>query len=259
MSSSVSDSDYITSKFGRHADCHTIGYDELNKIDNETLLVIIETSSWQNGLEPLTDEFWFELRQRCDNVNALLIIDDIAFCNGKTGTYFGWQVLPIKPDIFCIGKGITGGYYPLSATLFNDKVADIIRPQVLLHGFAYSFPMSGIIAALEFLDVLENEKILAQHDSVTGQMNMLCDSLVESGYIRGYRHFGVCYNILLNQPFTDIWEKDVTFYKHGMHIGVWNNYRNGILIMLPLNADKQYFDSLLAKLKPCLNEINQQS
>lgn len=259
MSSSISDSEYITNTFGRHPDCLTIKYNELDKIDRDTLLVVIETSSWQNGLEPLPDEFWLDLRKQCDDNDVLLLIDDIAFCNGKTGTYFGWQTLPIQPDIFCIGKGITGGYYPLSATLFNDKVADIIRPQVLLHGFAYSFPMSGIIAALEFLDIIEREKILDNHNQIIDRMNNLAQELVDQEYISGYRHFGVCYNLLLNEPFADIWDKDSTFYKHGLHIGIWNNYKNGILIMLPLNATDDYYQELSTKLKNCFTEINQRN
>jgi adenosylmethionine-8-amino-7-oxononanoate aminotransferase len=259
MSASVSGSTYLTDTFGKHSDCVTISYTELDKIDNDTLAVIIETCSWQNGIELLPGRFYNELRKRCDETGALLIIDDIAFCNGKTGTHFGWQVLPIKPDIFCIGKGITGGYFPLSATLFNQKVADIVRPKVLLHGFAYSFPMSGIISALEYFDILEREKIFDNYTVIIDKMNNVCNQLYSQQLITGYRHFGVCYNILLNKPINDLWEKEQLFYKHGLHIGVWNNYKNGILIMLPLNANDQYFSDLITKVTKCLTELNQQS
>jgi adenosylmethionine-8-amino-7-oxononanoate aminotransferase len=257
MSASVSGSTYLTDTFGKHPDCKILN--DLTDINDSTLAVIIETCSWQAGLIPHSTEFWKKLRDKCTSTGTLLIIDDIAFCNGKTGTFFGWQVTGIKPDIFCIGKGITGGFHPLSATLMNQKVAQIIRPKVLLHGFAYSFPMSGILSALEFLKVMDNEAILENHDSVVNTMKQYVDKLVDHGLIKGYRNFGVCFNLLMNQPINDLWEKESIFYKHGLHIGVWNNYKEGILIMLPLNATRDYFDKLYEKLSNCFTELNQQN
>lgn len=257
MSASVSGSTYLTDTFGKHPDCKLLT--DLGDINSNTLAVIIETCSWQAGLIPQSLEFWQELRTRCDQTGALLIIDDIAFCNGKTGTFFGWQVTGIQPDIFCIGKGITGGYHPLSATLMNSRVATQVRSKILLHGFAYSFPMSGILSALEFLRVIEEEKVLENHNNVVSRMKKVGDDLVSAGLIKGYRNFGVCFNFLLNQPIHDLWDKEQVFYKHGLHIGVWNNYKDGILVMAPLDASDEYFNSLTSKLPNCLTELNQQS
>lgn len=254
MSASVSGSTYLTDTFGKHQDCKII--ETLDDITTDTLAVIIETCSWQNGLIPNTLEFWQELRNRCDQTDTLLIIDDIAFCNGKTGKYFGWQVTGITPDIFCIGKGITGGFHPLSATLMNSKVSARIKPQVLLHGFAYSFPMAGIISALEFLKIIKQENILEKHQSIVDRMRTVCDQLKDQAVIKDYRNFGVCFNLILTRPFVDLWDKDQMFYQHGLHMGVWNNYKEGILIMLPLNATEDYFISLEKRLRACLTSIN---
>jgi adenosylmethionine-8-amino-7-oxononanoate aminotransferase len=257
MSASISGSTYLTDVFGKHPDCQIMN--TLDDIDSSTLAIVIETCSWQAGLIPKSLEFWKSLRERCDQTGALLIIDDIAFCNGKTGTYFGWQVTGIKPDIFCIGKGITGGFHPLSATLMNQRIAVQIRQQILLHGFAYSFPMGGIFSALEFLRVLEQEQILEQHTTVVSRGKDFAQSLVNAGLIKGFRNFGVCFNLLLHYPIDDLWAKEELFYKHGLHVGVWNNYQEGILIMLPLNASTDYFDSLYQKISSCLTEFNQQN
>ena len=246
MSASVSGSAYLTDTFGRHPDCKTIT--SLTEINEDTLAVIIETCSWQAGLVDKGEAFWKELRNRCTYYGALLIVDDIAFCNWKTNTLFGWQVTGIEPDIFCIGKGITGGYFPLSATLMNSKVSSIVREQVLLHGFAYSFPMSGIHSALAFIDVMHKEEIYLEYNRVVSTAKDIANKFVADGLIKEYRNFGVCFNLILNNPIDELWEKEQLFYKHGLHIGVWNNYKEGILIMLPLNAPQSYFDSLTSKL-----------
>lgn len=246
MSASVSGSTYLTDTFGRHPDCKTI--DALTEINEDTLAVIIETCSWQAGLEDRGQQFWNELRNRCTYYGALLIVDDIAFCAGKTGTLFGFQVYNIKPDIFCVGKGITGGYFPLSATLCNQRVADVVKPQTLLHGFSYSFPMAGIISVLEYLRILENEHILNFHTKVKAQAEALFGMLRSKGLIKDYKSFGVCYKLDLHKEIPDYLEKERLFYKHGLHMGLWNNDQTGVLIMLPLTATEDYFNNLETKL-----------
>jgi len=246
MSASVSGSDYLTDTFGRHPDCKTIS--GLNEINTNTAAVIIETCSWQAGLNNLGNEFFKHLRQICDDTGTLLIIDDIAFCAGKTGTIFGFQTFDIKPDIFCIGKGITGGYFPLSATLCNQQVADVVKLETLLHGFSYSFPMAGILSVLEYLKVLEQENILAKHKTVKAQADTLFNDLCKQGIIKSFKSFGVCYKLDLNEEIPDYLEKEKLFYKHGLHMGLWNNDKSGVLIMLPLDAGLDYFTALRSKL-----------
>ena len=44
---------------------------------------------------------------------VIIIIDDIFTGGGKTGNFVGWKKLPVTPDIFTMGKAITGGYFPI--------------------------------------------------------------------------------------------------------------------------------------------------
>jgi adenosylmethionine-8-amino-7-oxononanoate aminotransferase len=154
-----------------------------------------------------------------------------------------------------VGKGISGGYFPLSATLFNEKVSNVIRPRVLMHGFSYSFPMAGILSTIEYLKVLENEQIFSHYSTVIDSMNNVAEELFNRDLIAGYRHYGVCYNLILNKPFYELWRKDDHFYKHGLHMGLWNNYSDGVLVMVPLNATPEYFFQLKAKLFGCLSTL----
>ena len=79
---------------------------------------------------------------------------------GKTGSFFGWDKLPIKPDLFVMGKAITGGFFPLSMAMFNDKVYEKIKDGNWLHGHTYSMTLSGVICMDEYLNVLENYKCI---------------------------------------------------------------------------------------------------
>lgn len=54
--------------------------------------------------------------------NILLICDEVAVGFGRTGTMFACEQEDVVPDIMCMGKGITGGYMPLAATIMNEQI-----------------------------------------------------------------------------------------------------------------------------------------
>ena len=79
------------------------------------------------------------LRKLCDEHGLLLICDEVATGFGRTGRMFACEHEDVAPDLLCVGKGLTGGYLPLSATLARSAVFDALlaRPEehrTLYHG-----------------------------------------------------------------------------------------------------------------------------
>ncbi|MEW2289158.1 aminotransferase class III-fold pyridoxal phosphate-dependent enzyme [Streptomyces sp. NPDC047841] len=66
------------------------------------------------------------VREICDRYGVLLVFDEIVTGFGRTGNPFAAQTFGVTPDLMCVGKGISGGYAPLAAVLFNDKVASVL-------------------------------------------------------------------------------------------------------------------------------------
>ena len=259
MSTSLGGTKYMTEKFGKHPNCVTIDYYDIDTLLDDTVAaVFIETASWANGLRITNLDYFKKLRSRCNETGTLLVIDDIAFCGGKTGTIFGFEPLGIQPDIFCIGKGISGGFFPLAVTLCNQRVATNIKSQRLLHGFSYSFPMAGIISTLEYLKILESENLLDQQPLTVARGNVLMQLLLDRNLISGWRSYGVCFSITPIDTNYDIENKDQIFYKHGLHMGIWNFNSKDILIMMPINATTDYFQELESKLVLALTALTSQ-
>lgn len=252
LSSSISDATYMTDFFGKDSRCIVSEYN-LESITDDLCAVVIETSSWQNGLYDPGVDFWKGLRKICTDKNIVLIVDDIAMCGGKTGTFFGWSGV-VEPDIFTVGKALTSGYFPLSATLASEKIFNVVKNNVFCHGFSYSFSLSGIYSTLAYLDVLEKENILANQPALVKQGQQMCSRLKSLGLIKNFNNFGLVFNLELNsdKPVDASFEKFL--YGYGISAGMWNEGGSGLLFIIPLTATSDWFDSLEFKLIRALHD-----
>jgi beta-alanine--pyruvate transaminase len=85
--------------------------------------VIAEPIMLSAGVQVPHPDYFPRLRELCDRHNVLLIFDEIITGFGRTGRLFGAERMGVWPDILSCGKGISGGYAPLSAILIADRVA----------------------------------------------------------------------------------------------------------------------------------------
>jgi adenosylmethionine-8-amino-7-oxononanoate aminotransferase len=113
------------------------------------------------GIRIYSAKYVTKVRALCDKYNLLMIADEIAVGFGRTGFMFACQKAGVSPDIMTIGKGVTSGYLPLSASVVNDKVYDAFRNgNTLFHGHTYCGNPLATAVALAALDVYEEMDIL---------------------------------------------------------------------------------------------------
>jgi adenosylmethionine---8-amino-7-oxononanoate aminotransferase len=94
----------------------------------ETAAVIVEPlCQGAGGIRIYPDEYLVRLRKLCDKYKLLLIADEIAVGFARTGKMFACDHAGIIPDLMCIGKGMTGGYLPMSAVVSSDKIYNTFR------------------------------------------------------------------------------------------------------------------------------------
>ncbi|MBD9367772.1 aspartate aminotransferase family protein [Xanthomonas sp. XNM01] len=106
--------------------------------------------------------YWPEIERICRQYDVLLVADEVICGFGRTGEWFGSQHFGIQPDVMTIAKGITSGYIPLGAAMFNDRVAGVLKAQggELAHGATYSGHPVCAAVALENIRILQDEKIV---------------------------------------------------------------------------------------------------
>ncbi len=107
------------------------------------------------------DDYWKGVRALCDAHGILLILDEVMTGFGRTGMTFGFQHWGIEPDIFVSGKGLAGGYAPITGVFATSAVADPIGQagmNVMFHTFG-AHP-AACAAANEVLRLMTDEKLL---------------------------------------------------------------------------------------------------
>ncbi len=96
-------------------------------INENTAAVIIETIQGEGGVHPINDYFLNVVRQACDEVDALLILDEVQSGLGRTGKVFAFENTQVRPDVLCVAKPLGLGV-PLGAFIVNERAADGLQP-----------------------------------------------------------------------------------------------------------------------------------
>lgn len=100
---------------------------------------------------------WKGLREICDRHEVLLIADEVITGLGRAGAWFGCRLWDVVPDMMCLAKALTSGYFPLGAVMVGEKMEDAFMSDesgagAIYHGYTYSGHPVGCAAALAALD-----------------------------------------------------------------------------------------------------------
>jgi adenosylmethionine---8-amino-7-oxononanoate aminotransferase len=105
------------------------------------------------------------LRELTAAHGVLLICDEVATGFGRTGKMFAVEHDDVSPDILCLGKGISGGYLPLAATLATEEIFDaFLAPyeafNTFFHGHTYTGNALACAVAIASLDIFARDRVL---------------------------------------------------------------------------------------------------
>jgi len=127
------------------------------KFDETVCGILLETVQGEGGIYPTSEAFWNRARALATQHGALLIADEIQCGLGRTGKHFAYQRFSSKPDIALVAKPLAGGL-PLGAILTTEAIASRVSPG--MHGTTFGGGPLACAVAVEFLSVIEDEKLL---------------------------------------------------------------------------------------------------
>lgn len=116
------------------------------------------------GITPPPQGYWKAIQAVLKKHDVLLIADEVITGFGRTGSMFGSQHYGIVPDLITVAKGLTSGYFPLSAAIIGEKVYKVFedgaeKVGAFSHGYTYSGHPIGAATANAVLDIVEKENL----------------------------------------------------------------------------------------------------
>ncbi|MEC9381745.1 MAG: adenosylmethionine--8-amino-7-oxononanoate transaminase [Thermodesulfobacteriota bacterium] len=160
----------------------------LDKKSDEVAAIILEPYvQAAGGIKVASPGYLKKIKILCDKYNILLIADEVATAFGRTGEMFACNHDSVTPDILVLGKGLTSGYLPLSATITTQDIFDAFLGEAdelktFFHGHSYSGNPLACATGIANLEIFEEEKTIFK---IKKTVEILEDELKE---FRGLSH-----------------------------------------------------------------------
>ncbi len=166
---------------------HHNEFTSLDAIDEHTACVIAEPVQAERGVMTPSIAWMKALRQRCTEMGALLVLDEIQTGFGRTGTMFAFEQFDVVPDILLLGKALGGGM-PLGAFVASKQMMDsfTLNP-VLGHITTFGGHPVCCAAGLAALELLVDEKLISQ----VKKNELLFAELLHHPMIKDFRSSGL--------------------------------------------------------------------
>jgi acetylornithine/N-succinyldiaminopimelate aminotransferase len=168
-------------------------------VDESTAAVLLEPVQGEGGIYALTPEYMQAARAICDQAGALLILDEIQAGLGRTGHFFAYQGLGVKPDIVTLAKGLGGGL-PIGAICATQEAAGGFQPGD--HGTTFGGNPVCCAAAVATLKTVLSSQLVEMAAELGGYLMSKLEGL-QAKYptlIKEVRGKGLMIGIELTQP-----------------------------------------------------------
>lgn len=184
-----------------------IAADQIREHRDRLAAVVIEPLvQGAAGMLVQDPEAFAPLREACAETGVLLICDEVATGFGRTGTLFASEQCGLEPDLMCLGKGITGGYLAMSATVANKRVYDAflgedLSEKTFSHGHSFGGNALAAAVALRHLELIDDWDVLANVRARGEQLGAEVEArLGGSPAVREIRRRGLMMGVELAPP-----------------------------------------------------------
>lgn len=214
-------------------------------VTEKTCAVILEPIQGESGVHPLEVDFIRLARELCDKVGALLIFDEVQTGIGRTGAWFMWQRLGVKPDILTVAKALGGGL-PIGACMAHGEAAKVLEKGD--HGSTFAGGPLVTAAALATIEVIEEENLLENARVMGEYLRERIGSWREKYPVTEIRGEGLMVGFDLSVPVAR--EVVPEALQQGVVVNATGD--NTLRLLPPLNLSREEADEGLRRLETAL-------
>lgn len=137
-------------------------------LDERTAAVLLEPIQGEGGIVVAPEGYLAAVRAACDEVGALLVLDEIQTGLGRTGRWWASEHFGVVPDIMTTAKSLGGSLVPISATVFTEELREFLIPNPFIHLSTFGGSDVACAIALEVIAVMEETGLVA-HAAAMGE------------------------------------------------------------------------------------------
>ena len=140
-----------------------LDYNNINQLNEflsknpNVVSVMLEPIQGEGGIIIPDKNYLREVKELCHYYNVLMIADEVQTGLGRTGKMLACEHEDVKPDILCLGKALSGGFYPISAVLSSQKIMSVLKPGT--HGSTFGGNPLASAIGIEALNVIQKNKL----------------------------------------------------------------------------------------------------
>jgi len=212
---------------------------------DEVAAVILEPLvQGAGGMITHPDGYLRRVADACRRHDVLLICDEVATGFGRTGRLFACQHEDVRPDILCLGKGITGGYLPLAATLATERIYEMFlgghtEHRTFFHGHTYTGNALACAAGVASLAIFETEGVLDRIAAIAQALADALAPLADMPHVGEVRQRGVMVGIELvadrasRTPYPPGERRGARACEAAIRRGVWVRPLGDVVVLMP--------------------------
>lgn len=205
------------------------------------------------------------VRELTKKYDVLLIADEIVTGCGRTGSLFACQAENVVPDLLCLGKSLSGGYLPISATIATDDVyQDFLgtaqSARAFRHGHTYAGNCLGAAAAMATIELLGSDAVKERLPKQIGLLGAILTELGSLPHVAATRQKGMIAAVELTPTgnATDRYSPDLRIAyqicREALRNGLWLRPLNDTLVLMPplcISDDELHFlgDTLIKSIR----------
>ena len=260
---------YCKNRDNCSCECFENAIKTFEQYGDETCAVLVEPLlQGSAGMKIYPPLYLKKLREICDKYNVHLIADEIATGYGRTGKMFAFDHAQVSPDIMCLSKGLTGGYMPMSICVATDDIYDAFyddygKGKAFMHSHTYAGNPLACSAAIEVLNILEDEKIIENAVENAKYFNKIIkEKFLDLPYVGEVRNIGLINAIELvkNKNTKEAYDSELRLgyqiYKKALKKGVLLRPLGDVIYFNPpLIIDRNDMDFVTDVARECTIEI----
>jgi adenosylmethionine---8-amino-7-oxononanoate aminotransferase len=250
---------------GTEEECARASLGELERLLGEqarriACLVVEPLVQAAAGMRMMPPGFLRELQSLCREHDVLLLADEVATGFGRTAEMFACEHEHVEPDVMTLGKGLTGGYLPVAATLVSDEIydafyGDFAELKALYHGHSFTGNQLGCSVALASLNLFEQDRLVEHVQETSRLVTRLLEPIAALPGVGDVRQRGLMVGIEL---LADDW-RDRTGQRvcaRARELGMLTRPLGDVVVFMPpLVSDADELEAMVGILHQAIAEV----